>query len=66
MKKRIYQKDPNQLKPDDIDYCHHCGHYMDYRIYTKKEITRSIFEHICKFCQRETPDPNPQRTQRIN
>lgn len=47
--------------------CPQCGHKIDVRCYDKREeITRYVFEGICKFCQRTIEDPNPERTKRCS
>ena len=63
--KKYKQPKNEELTPEDWDYCKKCGHWVDIRLLNREELTRHFFEKLCKFCQREVEDPNPERTKRI-
>ena len=63
--KRVFQKDPEQITRNDYNYCKRCGHLIDWRILTREEFHRGLWEQICPLCQREVEDPNPEFTKRM-
>ncbi len=65
IKQRVFQKDPETLTPFDEDYCHRCGHWIDFRILTRLEFHRAIFEQLCPICQKEVEDPCPELTESV-